>query len=388
MVNHRRFRTPVLVAALVAVGSAGTFGYLLKGPKWFTRQVPYYVNPANMDLSPSLADAAVRVGADAWGLQSTASVAMVYAGTTTGTTVTNNGKNEVFFRNASNGSAIATTYSYYSGSQIVDTDIVFWDQAFKFFSGTSGCSSGLYIEDIATHEFGHALGLGHSDVSGATMAASVSYCSQSPRSLAADDVAGIEAIYPPSATRPPAAPSGLSVVAAATSPSSALALTWADQSSDEDRFRVERSADGTNWGFVVDVSANTTSYTNTNLPAGVTYAYRVRAENTAGPSSYSNAASGTTQTAPPSAPASPLPGNGTTNASLDSDLKWTAGGATTYDVYFGTSSTPTLYASGVTSSSLVLPRLARTTTYYWRVVAKNAYGSTTGPVWSFTTKRK
>ena len=55
------------------------------------------------------------------------------------------------------------------GSQIIDADIVFWDEGFKFFAGTSGCSGGFYIEDIAAHEFGHALGLGHSTVSGATM---------------------------------------------------------------------------------------------------------------------------------------------------------------------------------------------------------------------------
>jgi hypothetical protein len=79
----------------------------------------------------------------------------------------------------------------------VDSDIVFWDGGWKFFTGTTGCSSGAYLEDVATHEFGHALGMSHSSVSGATMYPSYSGCSQQLRSLAADDIAGVEALYPP-----------------------------------------------------------------------------------------------------------------------------------------------------------------------------------------------
>jgi hypothetical protein len=52
---------------------------------------------------------------------------------------------------------------------------------------------------IATHEAGHFLGLDHSDVSGAVMYSQYIGVNLKPRAFAADDVAGICAIYPPDA---------------------------------------------------------------------------------------------------------------------------------------------------------------------------------------------
>ena len=101
------------------------------------------------------------------------------------------------FRNGSSGSAIATTYWWHDGSRILDADIVLWDGSFRFFAGSSGCSGGFYIEDIAAHEFGHALGLGHSTSPTATMYPSAFTCDSSVRSLDADDISGVRALYPP-----------------------------------------------------------------------------------------------------------------------------------------------------------------------------------------------
>ena len=62
-----------------------------------------------------------------------------------------------------------------------------------------------------------------------------------------------------------------------------------------------------------------------------------------------------------------------------------ATGATTYDIGFGTTNPPmSAGAAGLTIASYT-PVLAAGTAYYWRVMARNAGGSTLGPVWSFTT---
>jgi len=90
--------------------------------------------------------------------------------------------------------------------------------------------------------------------------------------------------------------------------------------------------------------------------------------------------------AAPAVPTAVSPASGATNVSLDADLSWSCVGAQQYDVYFGTASAPALYASNLTSASQSLPRLAASTTYYWKVVGKNGAGSTAGAVWQFTTK--
>ena len=201
-----------LVAAAVVAAtmfSSDPLAYTLSGPFWNQPFTSYYVNSANLDLPGASADAAVRAGADSW-VQQSGAFRFDYAGPSNQTTTTFDSINLVVFRNASSGSAIATTFWWSSGGRIIDADIVFWDEAFKFFAGSSGCSGGFYIEDIAAHEFGHALGLGHSALSGATMFPSVSSCNSGNRTLDADDIAGVRALYPLQA--PPLPPTGVRIV--------------------------------------------------------------------------------------------------------------------------------------------------------------------------------
>ncbi|MGE3841483.1 MAG: matrixin family metalloprotease [Vicinamibacterales bacterium] len=385
-----RVCTTVAVALAFAAAPQRTGdAYVFLSSKWSNRSVPYYVNASNLDIDQNAAILAVQAAAAAWTQQSSADFRFVYSGTTTGSSATYNGRNEVVFRNASSGSAIATTYSWSSGGQLVDTDIVFWDGAYRFFSGTGGCSSGFFVEDVGTHEFGHALGLGHSSVAAATMYYATSSCNQSLRVLDGDDVAGVEALYPSGSAQPPTAPTTLTAALDSTSPSTAAVLNWQDRASNESAYLVEQRQDtsGT-WMQVAALPADSTSYRSTGLTPGQRYEFRVRASNVAGFSQYTNVASITTTSSEvgPSMPSAPKPANGATGVGVNADLRWRASGATSFDVYFGTSASPALYASNVTTASLPLPRLARRTTYYWKIVARNADGTTTGPTWSFRTR--
>ncbi len=91
-------------------------------------------------------------------------------------------------------------------------------------------------------------------------------------------------------------------------------------------------------------------------------------------------------TPPPGQATNPNPSNGATGVSVDADLSWTAGsGATSHDVYFGQTS-PGNFQGNQTAMTFDPGTMANSTTYYWRIDEKNAVGTTTGVVWSFTTQ--
>ncbi|MBN1676546.1 MAG: fibronectin type III domain-containing protein, partial [Kiritimatiellae bacterium] len=84
---------------------------------------------------------------------------------------------------------------------------------------------------------------------------------------------------------PPAAPSGC---AATAQSSTAIRVTWADNSANEDGFKLDRRLSGTTtWERVAAPGANATSYTDSGLAAGAKYYYQVKASNAAGDSAYS-----------------------------------------------------------------------------------------------------
>ena len=90
----------------------------------------------------------------------------------------------------------------------------------------------------------------------------------------------------------PAAPTTLSATAASNSQ---INLAWADNSTNETGFKIERSTDNLHFTQVATVGANVTTYKDTGLSAGTPYYYRVRATNSAGDSAYTTTATATTQ---------------------------------------------------------------------------------------------
>ena len=94
----------------------------------------------------------------------------------------------------------------------------------------------------------------------------------------------------------PAVPNAPTNLAATPVSKSQINLTWTDNATNEDGFRIERCKGATCTKFVqiATVSSNVTAYTNTGLSANTTYRYRVRAYNASGTSGYSNIANATT----------------------------------------------------------------------------------------------
>jgi probable HAF family extracellular repeat protein len=96
----------------------------------------------------------------------------------------------------------------------------------------------------------------------------------------------------PAPVAPPTAPAAPSRLAARVRSVSEVRLTWVDNAGDEVRFQIQRAV-GTKGQFALlaSVGADATRYTDRTVRAHTTYRYRVRAENGAGVSAWSNTAS-------------------------------------------------------------------------------------------------
>ncbi len=88
---------------------------------------------------------------------------------------------------------------------------------------------------------------------------------------------------PPS---PPAAPANLTAAVSG----STVTLQWRDNAGNESGFRVERCVGNrcANFTSVAELTANTTTFSNTGLAFNTAFTYRVRAFNAAGNSAYTN----------------------------------------------------------------------------------------------------
>jgi len=102
---------------------------------------------------------------------------------------------------ACTGNCLAATFTGYYQSRgngtfrITDADIV-TNTAWNWASTGETCSGQeFYIEGVMVHEVGHLLGLGHTNVSGATMFPSVSACNNGPATIETDDRNGINDLY-------------------------------------------------------------------------------------------------------------------------------------------------------------------------------------------------
>jgi hypothetical protein len=189
-----------LFAALLCLSSS-VFGYTLNGRKWFSSgDARFYYNASSGPaccLSSSEQQSQIVSGINAWGIAS-------FGGSTTKSGAKKDGTNAISWGKLGGTTLGVTNYvsTDTSQSQVCSGNLLYrfqevdvrFNSAFKW-QTSNGCSGGYDLAGVATHEFGHAVGLGHSNVQGATMYPSIGACDFSASSLSSDDRDGYNAVY-------------------------------------------------------------------------------------------------------------------------------------------------------------------------------------------------
>lgn len=194
----------VLSLVFLMLAASQLWGYALEGVDWNwcpnppgPMCEPYEVNPNCQDASAGTPDdqiAYIQNGADAWTNEGNANFTYNYGGTTTIDDWAYDGHNVCTFVMYSTNS-IATCYYWSSSGNIYEFDIVFNDLDYQWNGVGDPAYNEMDIWNIAAHEFGHGLGMGHSEYYWATMYAYADYGETYKRDLYFDDIDGIQAIY-------------------------------------------------------------------------------------------------------------------------------------------------------------------------------------------------
>lgn len=173
-------------------------------------------------------------------------------------------------------------------------------------------------------------------------------------------------------------------------------VRWTDRSANETSFQVQRlraDDDGSSWTTIVTTAANVTSHDDDGVALGGRYSYRIRACNSVGCSDYTDevtvllAATPTVRTGSATGVTeSEATLNGTVNPRGASTVAWFEWGRD--EALSSPSSTEAASVGAGTADRGVAEQiddLGLETTYYFRTVARNEFGTVRGQILSFTT---
>ncbi|MBL0739818.1 fibronectin type III domain-containing protein [Chryseolinea lacunae] len=183
------------------------------------------------------------------------------------------------------------------------------------------------------------------------------------------------------ATTLPLLPAAPTTLVAEASSATQIDLTWQDGSDNETGFEIERSlTEGSGFVRIITTAANTTHYSDTGLAASTSYFYRVKAVNAGGSSASTPEATAITLAAPPASPASPSAITATAVSSTQINLNWqdVSSNETGFQIersLISQQGYTLLYTARASTTSYNDTGLAEGTTYYYRLRAINATGS-------------
>jgi len=212
--QHLPSASPAALSADTTLGSIQAEFTFMGPARWFqpdsNNPVSMMINSAGEPLAPTNGFDQVRQAFHAWSGVSGSTFHYQDGGYTAAAGYSRDGVNAVSFRDPDGdmdppvncSGTLAVGGFFYTSSQtrtvnettfyrITEGDLVFND-------GWVGC--GFYenlanFAEVATHELGHVLGLGHSSESNATMHP-MAHFDRRGASLRQDDIAGLQAIYP------------------------------------------------------------------------------------------------------------------------------------------------------------------------------------------------
>ncbi|MEO8378713.1 MAG: matrixin family metalloprotease [Acidobacteriota bacterium] len=197
--NRKNFFSLAIATIIVIASARPALAYVLLSPRrrWSTTPVTVRVyNVGNSTITDGDGGVTAVVGAiRVWGIISSSTTSSAAVRGTAPATIMLNTNGGVC-----TGSCLAATLTGYYVTQtgddrIYDADIYTNTSQPLYSSREAGCSGEYDIDGIMAHEVGHVIGIGHSNVSGATMYPSVSACNTANRTLATDDVNAKNDLY-------------------------------------------------------------------------------------------------------------------------------------------------------------------------------------------------